>query len=94
MTKTNTANALPPPPHTQPVRHVVQVMLDHKTNHSLGYGFVRYEQIDSAVEAIRAMSGQRVSNKTLLCKFSNAAPQRPLEVVSTNLYIKVLILRL
>eukprot|EP01095_Lingulamoeba_sp_RSL-Kostka_P011340 TRINITY_DN428_c0_g1_i2.p1 TRINITY_DN428_c0_g1~~TRINITY_DN428_c0_g1_i2.p1 ORF type:complete len:123 (-),score=35.36 TRINITY_DN428_c0_g1_i2:79-447(-) len=71
-----------------------KVMVDHQTGNSLGYGFVRFSKALEAQEAIKHLSGQRIQNKTLLCKFSNCSsnPSTANLHPSTNLYIKPLLL--
>jgi len=71
-----------------------KVMVDHQTGNSLGYGFVRFASGDEAQNAIQNMNGQRIGNKTLLCKLSNTSPTTasPSNVEpSTNLYVKPLL---
>jgi RNA recognition motif-containing protein len=68
-----------------------KVMVDHQTGASLGYGFVRFVEPSDAQNAIASMTGQRVSNKTLLCKLSNSSPNSGTPEPSNNLYIKPLL---
>lgn len=68
-----------------------KVMVDHQTGASLGYGFVRFVDPHEAQVAITNMTGQRISNKTLLCKFSNSSPNSGTPEPSNNLYIKPLL---
>jgi hypothetical protein len=68
-----------------------KVMVDHQTGSSLGYGFVRFASPDEAQQAIQKLSGQRCSNKVLLCKLSNSSPNIVTPELSTNLYIKPLL---
>lgn len=68
-----------------------KVMVDHQTGASLGYGFVRFVDPNDAQTAIHSMTGQRISNKTLLCKLSNSSPNSGTPEPSNNLYIKPLL---
>jgi len=68
-----------------------KVMVDHQTGASLGYGFVRFVDPNDAQTAITGMTGQRISNKTLLCKLSNTSPNSGTPEPSNNLYIKPLL---
>jgi RNA recognition motif-containing protein len=67
-----------------------KVMVDPITGHSLGYGFCRYLQPEYAEAAITKMTGQKIANKTLLCKLSNSSSANNAEP-SDNLYIKPLL---
>jgi RNA recognition motif-containing protein len=53
--------------------------------------FVRFAAPKEAQEAINKLSGQRISNKVLLCKLSNSSPNVVTPELSTNLYIKPLL---
>jgi len=68
-----------------------KVMVDHQTGASLGYGFVRFMDPNDAQVAISSMTGQRIGNKTLLCKLSNSSPNSGTPEPSNNLYIKPLL---
>ncbi|KAL6044025.1 putative ATP-dependent RNA helicase dhx33 [Balamuthia mandrillaris] len=65
-----------------------KVMVDHQSQGSLGYGFVRFSCAEEARMAIKTMTGHHVQNKTLLCKLSNSSVS--LQSPSTNLYVKPL----
>jgi len=77
----------------QPFGEIVssKVMVDHQTGASLGYGFVRFVDPAEAQTAITSMTGQRIANKTLLCKLSNSSPNSGTPEPSNNLYIKPLL---
>lgn len=68
-----------------------KVMIDHQTGSSLGYGFVRFSTVEETQEAIKCLTGQKIENKTLLCKLSNSSTNVVSPEVSTNLYIKPLL---
>jgi len=67
-----------------------KVMVEHKTDTSLGYGFVKFSTPEEAIRAIEQMSGQQLGSKTLLCKLSNCTPTASV-APSNNLYIKPLL---
>jgi hypothetical protein len=78
-----------------------KIMIDQSTGNSLGYGFVRFSEQESAERAISEMNGQHIANKRLLCKLANQSPStfasEPKTSVlhsqepSDNLYIKPLL---
>eukprot|EP01124_Arcella_intermedia_P024134 TRINITY_DN3999_c0_g2_i1.p1 TRINITY_DN3999_c0_g2~~TRINITY_DN3999_c0_g2_i1.p1 ORF type:complete len:492 (-),score=102.08 TRINITY_DN3999_c0_g2_i1:51-1526(-) len=67
-----------------------KVMVDTSNGNSLGYGFCRFSDPKEAELAIKAMSGTRYGNKTLLCKHSNSASSTSTSP-SDNLYVKPLL---
>eukprot|EP00026_Physarum_polycephalum_P011097 Phypoly_transcript_11296.p1 GENE.Phypoly_transcript_11296~~Phypoly_transcript_11296.p1 ORF type:complete len:320 (+),score=57.93 Phypoly_transcript_11296:104-1063(+) len=64
-----------------------KVMKDNANGASLGYGFVKFSSKKEANLAITKMGGQRLKNKTLLCKLANPFA---CAIPSRNLYIKPL----
>jgi hypothetical protein len=68
-----------------------KVMVDHLNGCSLGYGFVRFSLPEQAQKAIVKLSGHRFHHKTLLCKLSNTSPSVIFPEVSSNLYLKPLL---
>ena len=62
-----------------------KVMLDKKKN-SLGFGFVLYDSLESAMNAIQVMNGYKINKKKLLCELS----KKPKKEKNTNLYISSL----
>ncbi|GAM19918.1 hypothetical protein SAMD00019534_030930, partial [Acytostelium subglobosum LB1] len=59
----------------------VKVMINTKTDKSLGYGFVRFASPDQAKDAVSKMNRVQVGHKTLLCKLS-----KPLQLPSPNIF--------
>ncbi|KAK2948449.1 putative Polyadenylate-binding protein [Blattamonas nauphoetae] len=68
-----------------------KVMVSSATGESLGYGFVRFEQIDDAKAAMKGMDHYSIGRKTLLVKPSNPLTQNKEICANTNLYIKPLL---
>lgn len=68
-----------------------KVMVDTQTGASLGYGFCRFAQAESAMTAIQTMNGMPYRNKTLLCKLSNPTVNKDNEQPQDNLYVRPLL---
>jgi len=61
-----------------------KLMVDKIDGHSLGYGFVKFLQEDSAAQAIAVLNGKQIESKRL--KVSYARPASP-AIQNANLYI-------
>jgi len=75
-----------------------KIMVDQNTGKSLGFGFVRFSDSESAQRAILKMNGTQIQNKRLLCKLANQSQHSfdqwskilNHQIPSNNLYIKPL----
>lgn len=70
-----------------------KVMIDLKTGVSKCYGFVRFDSIHSATQAILAMNGMKIPkyNKILLVKFAGSKMENTGEITN-SIYVKSLCL--
>jgi len=64
-----------------PIEHV-KLMLDKRTHISMGYGFVRFANAESADQAIAVLNGRQIDSKTIRVSHSRQATTQ-----DTNLYV-------
>ncbi|XP_011003620.1 PREDICTED: glycine-rich RNA-binding protein 2, mitochondrial-like isoform X3 [Populus euphratica] len=59
-----------------------RVIMDRETGRSRGFGFVRYDSIENASEALSAMDGQNLGGRTVRVSF--AEERRPPQSYNDN----------
>ena len=63
-----------------------KIMINLETGESRCFGFVRFETLDQAQNAIRELNGKIIGNKVLLVKYAQS--KEKVETISKTIYIK------